>query len=166
MMTELFPTEGHAFAPGHEPTVLDWVRFYINENSELLLSIGSGLVSFYITLFVLRRIVAFVRRRRRNADDAEAAAQEALMKLAEAEAHRQPRARRRAAPGAIEPEGHGDDAGWDDREAARADRYPGHYGGGHAAPQAEGEAHAWAADPGHAPRPGSFFAHRGDRPAR
>ena len=190
MMTDLFRLDGHSFAPGHEPTVLDWIRFYINENSELLIVIGSGLASFWVTLIVLRRIVAFVRRALRDPHAEEEAAQAALRKLAEAEAQREPRVRRRAGPGAVEPDGH-----------AEAE---GQYGGGHAALEAQGygaqsyeareygtpayesqgyesqrhgvqgqgsdgyrpEAAGHASGSGHAPRPGSFFAHRGARASR
>ena len=213
MMTDLFRLDGHAFAPGHEPTMLDWVRFYINENSEILIVIGSGLASFWVTLIVLRRIVAIVRRALRDPHAEEEAAQEALRKLAEAEAQREPRVRRRDAPGAVAPEGHGEDDGWDGMEAAPAGGYPGQYGGGHPAQAAErygargygargygaqddgthdygtrgyraehgaegygtegygtagygAGAAAQAADPGHGPRPGSFFAHRGARASR
>jgi hypothetical protein len=213
MITELFWTEGHSFAPGHEPSILDWVRYFINENTELLISIGSGFVSFYITLFCLRRIVAVVKRALRDPHAEEEAAQEALRKLAEAEARREPRVRRRAAPGAVHAEIYDDGEGWDGMEAARPGGTPGHspsrpthgadgyvanghgserygadrFGGTAHAAAARGPAeygsathgsathgsathgapvHAYAAGSGHAPRPGSFFAHRGERSAR
>jgi hypothetical protein len=203
MITELFWTDGHSYAPGHEPSVLDWIRYFINENTELLIAIGSGFVSFYITLFCLRRIVAVIRRTLRDPYAEEEAAQEALRKLAEAEAQREPRVRRRVAPGAVQSEGYADGEGRDGMEAASAGGYPGHYAGdqahdaegyggdrygserygadqyaterfgatGHAAAShgtaARGSAApAFAAESRHSPRPGSFFAHRGERAAR
>jgi hypothetical protein len=138
MITDLFRLDGHAFAPGHEPTMLDWVRYYINENSEILTVVGSGLVSFWVTLIVLRRIVAVVRRALRDPHAEEEAAQEALRKLAEAEAQREPRVRRRAAPGAVAPERDGAHGGWDDMEPAPAGGYPGRYGGGPVTEGAQG----------------------------